>query len=61
MNEKQECFDAACCKHVRFQTERAAELRNAKIGEPWSPLNRLKGANLEAFHYWRLAQQTLGA
>ena len=44
---------------LRFQMERAAELRDAQIGAPWAPLNRLKGANLEAFHYWLLAQQIL--
>ena len=37
---------------LRFRVERIAELRNAQIEAPWIPLNRLKGANPEAFHYW---------
>ena len=45
----------------RFQMERVAELRDAQIEAPWTPLNRLKGANPEAFHYWLLAQRILGA
>jgi predicted nucleotidyltransferase component of viral defense system len=46
---------------LRFQIERVAELRDAQIEAPWTPLNRLKGANLEAFHYWLLAQRIFGA
>ena len=46
---------------LRFQMERAAELRDQQIEGPWTPLNRLKGANPEAFHYWLLAQRILGA
>lgn len=45
---------------LRFQIERVADLRDQQISAPWTPLNRLKGANPEAFHYWLLAQQILG-
>ena len=48
-------------KELRFQIERVTELRGAEIVAPWVPLNRLKGANPEAFHYWLLAQKILGA
>ena len=44
---------------MRFQIERVADLRDRQIGAPWMPLNRLKGANPEAFHYWELAQRIL--
>ena len=46
---------------LRFRAEQIAGLRDAQIAAPWTPLNRLKGANAEAFHYWLLAQQILGA
>ena len=45
---------------LRFQIERTAELRDAQTEAPWTPLNRLKGANPEAYHYWLLAQRILG-
>jgi hypothetical protein len=52
---------------VLFETEASphcepvtiADLRNRQIEPPWTPLNRLKGANPEAFHYWQLGQQIL--
>lgn len=44
-------------QELRFDMARVAELRSQQIAAPWAPLNRLKGANPEAFHYWRLAQQ----
>lgn len=46
---------------MRFKPERATDLRGQQINAPWIPLNRLKGANPEAFHYWLLAQRILGA
>jgi hypothetical protein len=46
---------------LRFQMDRAAELRDQEIQAPWAALNRLKGANPEAFHYWLLAQKILTA
>lgn len=45
---------------LRFNRDRIADLRNRQIEPPWVPLNRLKGANPEAFHYWQVAQQILG-
>jgi hypothetical protein len=45
---------------LRFQIDRINELRDAQIAAPWAPLNRLKGGNPEAFHYWLLAQQIRG-
>jgi len=44
---------------LRFQPANAAALRDAQITAPWSPLNRLKGGNPEAFHYWHQAQRIL--
>jgi hypothetical protein len=44
---------------LRFQQERITGLRDARIDAPWTPLNRLKGANPEAFHYWLRAQRML--
>jgi hypothetical protein len=38
---------------------RIAELRDLQIQAPWSPLNRLKGGNAQAFHYWYQAQHIL--
>jgi hypothetical protein len=46
---------------LRFQRNRVGELRDQQIGAPWTPLNRLKGANPEAFHYWLLARRILSA
>ena len=48
-------------EQLRFQPERSADLRDLQIDEPWKPLNRLKGGNPEAFHYWYQAQQILMA
>jgi len=45
---------------LRFALETAAnELRDKRIMAPWGPLDRLKGGNPEAFHYWHQAQQIL--
>lgn len=44
---------------LRLNSDRIAGLRNRHIAPPWTPLNRLKGANPEAFHYWLLAQQIM--
>ena len=46
---------------LRFNQSRVAELRDLQIDDPWVPLSRLKGANPEAFYYWRMAQQILSA
>ncbi len=46
-------------EQLRFQPDRVSELRDLQIQAPWSPLNRLKGANPEAFHYWYQAQRML--
>jgi hypothetical protein len=47
-------------EEMRFRMEEVERLRTLEIRAPWTPLNRLKGANPEAFHYWSLAQQILG-
>jgi hypothetical protein len=44
---------------MRFQPANAVALREAEITAPWIPLNRLKGGNPEAFHYWHQAQHIL--
>jgi hypothetical protein len=44
---------------LRFQSNRIAELRDLQLQAPWTPLNRLKGGNAEAFHYWYQAQRIL--
>ena len=46
---------------LRFNAGQIAGLRNQQIAAPWTALNRLKGANPEAFHYWLLVQRILGA
>ncbi len=46
-------------EQLRFQPARAGELREAQIPAPWQPLNRLKGGNPEAFHYWHRASLLL--
>ena len=46
-------------EQLRFQADRIAELRDLQIQAPWSPLNRLKGGNAQAFHYWYRAQKFL--
>lgn len=46
-------------EQLRFQPDRIAELRDLQIQTPWVPLNRLKGANPQAFHYWYQAQRIL--
>ena len=46
-------------EQLRFQPSRADELRDLQIQAPWTPLNRLKGANTQAFHYWYQAQRIL--
>jgi hypothetical protein len=47
-------------EEMRFRMEEVERLRSLDIRPPWTPLNRLKGANPEAFHYWSVAQQILG-
>ncbi len=44
---------------LRYQPANVAALREAQIAAPWVPLNRLKGGNPEAFHYWNQAQLIL--
>ena len=44
---------------IRFDSTKLEELKSQTLGEPWSPLTRLKGANPEAFYYWHLTQQIL--
>ena len=45
---------------LRFSLDTAADvLRDKRILAPWGPLDRLKGGNPEAFHYWHQAQQIL--
>jgi hypothetical protein len=46
---------------LRYQPANVAALREAQIAAPWLPLNRLKGGNPEAFHYWDQAQRILSA
>ena len=46
-------------EQLRFQANRLAELRDLQIQAPWLPLNRLKGGNAQAFHYWYQAQKIL--
>lgn len=48
-------------EQLRFQADRIAELRDLQIQAPWSPLNRLKGGNAQAFHYWYQAQKILNS
>jgi NTP pyrophosphatase (non-canonical NTP hydrolase) len=48
-------------EELRFKIERVDELRALQIEAPWIPLNRLKGGNPEAFHYWLRAQRILNA
>lgn len=60
---------AACIQHrktglepiekLRFDSGRARELKDKRILAPWAPLDRLKGGNPEAFHYWHQAQHIL--
>jgi hypothetical protein len=44
---------------MRFQPANVAALRETQIAAPWVPLNRLKGGNPEAFHYWNQVQHIL--
>jgi hypothetical protein len=46
-------------EQLRFQSDRAMELRDLQIRAPWSALTRLKGGNAQAFHYWYQAQRIL--
>ena len=46
-------------EQLRFHSERIGELRDLQIHSPWIPLNRLKGGNAQAFHYWYQAQRLL--
>jgi hypothetical protein len=46
-------------EHLRFDPKQIESLRALTIEAPWTPLNRLKGGNPEAFHYWHIAQQIL--
>ncbi len=46
-------------EQLRYQPDRAGELRDLQIQTPWTPLTRLKGGNPEAFHYWYQAQRIL--
>ena len=48
-------------EQIRFKPERAAELRALQIQEPWESLNRIRGGNAEAFHYWYQAQLILSS
>ena len=48
-------------EHLRFRSDRIAELRDLEIETPWQPLNRLKGGNPQAFHYWYQAQNILNS
>ncbi|MFN0076833.1 MAG: nucleotidyl transferase AbiEii/AbiGii toxin family protein [Prosthecobacter sp.] len=44
---------------LRFDPAQINQLRDQQIAAPWLPLNRLKGANAEAFHYWFQARRLL--
>jgi hypothetical protein len=44
---------------LRFHPTNVTALREMQIAAPWSTLNRLKGGNPEAFHYWHRAQSIL--
>jgi hypothetical protein len=44
---------------LRLHPTNVTALREMQIAAPWSPLNRLKGGNPEAFHYWHRAQSIL--
>jgi hypothetical protein len=44
---------------LRFDPTQVHQLRSQQIPAPWSPLNRLKGANPEAFHLWFQAHRLL--
>ena len=44
---------------IRFDVTKVEELKTQTIDGPWHPLNRLKGANPEAFHYWNVTQKIL--
>jgi hypothetical protein len=44
---------------LRYRLTGAAALLETQIDAPWTPLNRLKGGNPEAYHYWRQAQRIL--
>lgn len=46
-------------ENLRFDLENAHALHGKDIITPWQPLNRLKGGNPEAFHYWYEAQRIL--
>ena len=46
-------------EHLRYQPDRAGELRDLQIQGPWTALTRLKGGNPEAFHHWYQAQRML--
>ena len=48
-------------EQLRFRVDHIAELRALQVQAPWLPLNRLKGGNAEAFHYWFQAQRTLAS
>ena len=51
--------DGVTIEQLRFQPDRAAELRDLQIEAPWTPLTRLKGGNATAFHFWYQAQRIL--
>lgn len=44
---------------IRFDPKAVEELRDKRISRPWGPLDRLKGGNPEAFHYWHKAQHIM--
>ncbi len=46
-------------ENLRFAPDKIQELKDKRILAPWAPLDRLKGGNPEAFHYWYQAQQIL--
>jgi hypothetical protein len=46
---------------MRFPSAKVGELRQMRIEPPWAVLNRLKGGNPQAFHYWYHAQRILRA
>ncbi len=44
---------------LRFNSAQTNQLRDQQIAGRWATLNRLKGANAEAFHYWLQASRLL--
>ena len=48
-------------RDLRFDPANTDYLRTAMIPRPMEYLNKLKGANNEAFHYWHMIQTLFGA